>query len=206
MIRLLQRSDIEVIHVKPIFENSNYKVYDAAPATGIIYRINNFISGHIRVRGKKYGQYPFKYLEMIDRLFGSDYQTIEVCSGWVSGKNQTFSDSITTVDINKARRPDIVDDAQTLSSVENDKFTRVRIDPPYNTITAEKMYKTKLPDTSKLLKSAARVCCTGSLIFLLLGPVNYQSCPEELARIGLIFLTVVPNSEIRCLNIYQKVT
>lgn len=202
----MQRSDIEVIRVKPIFENSDYKVYDAAPATGIIYRTNNFISGHIRARGKKYGQYPFKYLEMIDRLFGSDSKTIEVCSGWVVGKNQTLSDSgdITTVDINAARQPDIVADAQVLQGIEDNQFTRWRADPPYNLANARIMYGTELPNTYKLLVAGSRVCKSGALMFLLLDDTNYQMCPPGVIRIGLLFLTVVPNNETRCLNIYMK--
>jgi hypothetical protein len=54
------------------------------------------------------------------------------------------------------------------------------------------------------LKAGARVCKNGALLFLLLGPKNYQMCPKGVKRIGLILITVVPNNEIRALNIYQK--
>ena len=37
------------------------------------------------------------------------------------------------------------------------------------------MYNTGLPETAKLLTAGAKVCKVGSLMFLLLGPKNYQS-------------------------------
>ncbi|MGB7639053.1 MAG: hypothetical protein WBL88_15945, partial [Nitrososphaeraceae archaeon] len=49
------------------------------------------------------------------------------------------------------------------------------------------MYNTSLPETAKLLKAGARVCKVGSLMFLLLGPVNYQICPQGVKRIGCKF-------------------
>ena len=41
-------------------------------------------------------------------------------------------------------------------------------------------------------------------MFLLLGPKNYQICPQGVKIIRWIGLTVVPNSELRTLNIYYK--
>ena len=48
------------------------------------------------------------------------------------------------------------------------------------------------------------MCKVGSLMFLLLGPVNYQICPQGVKRVGWIGITVVPNNELRTLNIYYK--
>jgi hypothetical protein len=91
-----------------------------------------------------------------------------------------------------------------LSSISNSKFNRWRCDPPYNVKTAKEMYGTNLPSPIKLLQAGARVCKVGSLMFLLLGPKNYQWCPEGVKRIGCVSLTVVPNNELRVLNIYYK--
>jgi len=66
------------------------------------------------------------------------------------------------------------------------------------------MYNTSLPEAAKLLKAGARVCKVGCLMFLLLGPKNYQICPQGVKRIGWIGLTVVPNNELQTLNIYYK--
>ncbi len=196
----------------------NYKIVDgdqkyfiipASPATGALYITENntrFISGHVRTRGRKNGSYPYNYLEMIDKLFGKEDNTIEVCSGMIKkyiscadGHSQPF-----VVDINPKTNPDLVDDGQILSSIPNNKFDRWRGDPPYNARTASKMYGTALPSPIKLLKAAARVCKVGSLMFLLLGPKNYQWHPKGVMRIGCIPITVVPINELRVLNIYYK--
>jgi len=74
----------------------------------------------------------------------------------------------------------------------------------YNARTAREMYGTDLPHTTELLKAAARVYKIGFLLFLLLGPKNHQWHPGGVKRIGYINMTVVPNNEIRCLNIFYK--
>jgi hypothetical protein len=156
-----------------------------------------FISGDGKVRGNGGGRYPYHYLDMIDHVFGIEKNTIEVCIGSVNG-------GCFTVDINPETNPRIVDDGQTLRKIPDDTFNRWRSDPPYNRNTARKMFGTSLPNSLRLLEPGARVCKKGSLLFLLLGPTNYQWHPTGTKRIGLIFFTVVPNNEVRCLNIYYK--
>lgn len=180
-------------------DNGGYTYLLAEPATGLLYITDNspqFISGHIRLRGKDEGRYPYKYLEMLDRVFGSEPNTIEVCSRYVK--------DCFTVDINANTSPSIVDDAQYLSKVESNRFNRWRADPPYNEATAMSMYGTSLPRTSKLLEAGARVCKPNSLLFILLGPQNYQYCPKDVKRIGWICVTIVPNNEVRALNIFYR--
>ena len=87
---------------------------------------------------------------------------------------------------------------------EDETFDRWYCDTPYNEVNALKMYDTRMPSRQKLLKEGARVVKKGSLMFFLLGAVNYQICPREIERVGMIFITVVPNNEIRTLNIYCK--
>jgi hypothetical protein len=63
--------------------DNKYCIIPAHPATGILYITANspdFISGHVRLRGKDEGRYPYNYLEMIDNIFGKEDNTIEVCS------------------------------------------------------------------------------------------------------------------------------
>jgi hypothetical protein len=177
-----------------------YIIIQAAPATGILYITEHspyFLSGHIRLKGKDQGRYPYKYLEMIDNVFGSEPNTIEVCS-------RTVGDCF-SVDIDPLTNPSLIDDAQYLVKLtKNTSFNRWRADPPYNENTAVQMYGSILPDTSKLLKAGARVCKPGSLLFLLLGPQNYQWCPKGVMRVGWICLTIVPNNELRALHIFYK--
>ena len=69
--------------------------------------------------------------------------------------------------------------------------------------TASHMYGTELPNLGKLLKAGARVIKPGSLMFLLCSQ-NYQICPPNVKRIGIITMTIVPNNELRACNIYEK--
>jgi hypothetical protein len=108
------------------------------------------------------------------------------------------------VDINPLAKPDLVEDGQALYGISNHKFNRWRCDPPYNINTVKKMYQTSLPTLIKLLQAGARVCKVGPLMFLLLGPQNYQPTPKGVKRIGWIAITVVPNNEVRALNIFYK--
>lgn len=182
----------------------DYEIVSADPAIGIIYVINNFISGHVRLLGKGGGQYPHKYLDMIDSVFGFEKNTVEVCSGKMYGMSySSVSPYPFTIDINPEFHPDMVEDGQTLHKVMGESFNRWRCDPPYNEKTAKEMYNCEMPSLIKLLKAGARVVKPGSLLFLLCAQ-NYQHCPSTLKRIGLITITVVPNNEIRALNIYLK--
>jgi hypothetical protein len=185
------------------YGKSSYTTIPADPAKGVLYVTQNnpeFISGHVRMRGRNNGSYPYKYLEMINALFGKEDNTIEVCSG----RTKKHGDQCFAVDINPSTNPDLVDDAQVLSSVSNNTFNRWRCDPPYSVDTAMKMYGTSLPSSIQLLRAGARVCNNGSLMFLLLGPQNYQLHPKGVKRIGCILITIIPNNEIRCLNLFYK--
>jgi hypothetical protein len=185
--------------------NRKYIRIFADPATGLLYITQNspgYISGHIRARGRGNGSYPYNILETIDTIFGKEIKTIEVCSGNIR-KNRADNTSY-TVDINPETDPDLVEDGQTLSSIPSNTFNRWRCDPPYNVKTAEKMYGTSLPSPIKLLRAGARVCTVGSLMFLLLGHSSYQPAPQGVKRIGHIPISIIPNNEVRDLNIFYK--
>lgn len=133
---------------------------------------------------------------MINNFFGNEVETIEVCSGKVWK-------AVLTVDINLGANVDMVADAQELSKIPFNTFERWCADPPYNRKTAREIYNCELPSLSKLLTEGARVIKPGSLIFLLCSQ-NYQICPSNVKRIGLIYISLVPNNETRILNIYVK--
>lgn len=210
--------------------DKKYIITHTHPATGLLYVTSAspfFISGQVRMRGRDGGRYPYQYEEMINHLFGTEKNRIEVCSGSIKGRatatpNVVLSslkvkDSLSsvlnlsssssypfTVDINPGLNPDYVEDAQRLDSIPNGVFSRWMGDPPYNPRTSRDMYGTELPSPLKLLKAGTRVCKVGALMFLLLGPQNYQICPAGVRRIGWIPISIVPNNEVRCLNIYLK--
>lgn len=182
--------------------NEDYFVVPCAPATGILFitkRTPCFISGHLRMRGRNKGRYPYKYLEMIDKVFGCEQNTIEVCSHSITNKEAAF-----TVDINPDCKPNLVCNGESLEGIIDGQYDRWRCDPPYNQKTAQKMYGTSLPKTYGLLHAGSRILKANSLMFLLLGPQNYQKCPPCVKRIGWVAITVVPNNELRALHIYLK--
>ena len=90
-----------------------------------------------------------------------------------------------------------------MEGIPSNEFDRWRCDPPYNENTA-KMYGTELPK-HRAVKSWSSSCKEGALMFLLLGPTNYQSCPPGVVRIGSVVLSIIPNNEWRTLNIFLKI-
>jgi len=71
--------------------SAGYTIIQCTPATGTLFITDDnpgFISGQARMRGKNEGRYPYKYLEMIDTIFGYEPNTIEVCSRSVPGGNR----------------------------------------------------------------------------------------------------------------------
>jgi hypothetical protein len=185
-------------------ETEKYYLIPAHPAVGILFvtKANpTFISGQLRMRSNGGGRYPSKYLDMINEVFGSCENTIEVCSNSVSNSKEKHC---FTVDINEKYQPSLVDDCQTLAKIPSNSFDRYRADPPYNERTAREMYGTALPDVSKLLKAAHRVVKDRSLIVLLLGNVNRQSVPSGLKRIGWIPISCIPSNEMRAIHLYYK--
>ncbi|MDP9287226.1 MAG: hypothetical protein M3P08_03405 [Thermoproteota archaeon] len=186
------------------YGNHKYIIIPATPAKGILYLTQNspgYISGHVRARGRENGSYPYNYLEMIDTVFGKEDNTIEVCAGMLKKHGYT---NCFTVDVNSNTNPDLVDDGRLLSSLQNAIFNRWRCDPPYNVKTAKKMYGTELPAPIDLLRAGTRVCKVGALMFLLVGHTSYQPAPQGVKRIGHISISIIPNNEVRDLNIFYK--
>ena len=53
---------VECYRNKMILED--YKISVANSSIGILYEINGFLSGQVRLRGRNNGSHPYKYLEM----------------------------------------------------------------------------------------------------------------------------------------------
>ena len=88
------------------------------------------------------------------------------------------------MDIRPNANPNYVADGQDMSSLFHDEtFDRWYCDPPYNEVNALKMYDTIMPSRQKLLKEGARVIKKGSLMFFLLGAVNYQIVLSKLKEL-----------------------
>jgi hypothetical protein len=187
-----------------IIRDGSYSIFRTDPCKGVCFVTDDtpyFIHGRMAVKGNGGGVYPDHYLDMIDALFGPEPNTIEVCSRTVQVDGKRTA---ATVDINSSFNPTFITDGQVLQGVEPGRFNRWRSDPPYREDTARTMYHTSLPSFIRLLEAGARVCKVGSLLFLLLGPQNYQHCPAGVMRVGLIYISVVPNNETRALNVFYK--
>ena len=146
---------VDLIKSKYSLTNSGkYIIIEAEPAVGVLHITRKspyFIFGDVHLRGRNNGRYPYKYLEMIENLFGPEDNTIEVCSNDMSFPKAPIT--TVTVDINPVNHPSIVDDGQVLSKIKSERFNRWRCDPPYNTHTAGKMYGTELPSPFKRIRS-----------------------------------------------------
>jgi len=70
-----------MIQPKIALRLGGYKIFTATPAVGILYEVNGFLSGNVRLRGRDNGSYLYNYLEMLDYHFGPEDNTIEVGSG-----------------------------------------------------------------------------------------------------------------------------
>ena len=95
--------------------SEDYTVVPAKPATGVLYitkRNPSFISGHLRMRGRSNGRYPYGYLEMINEVFGPEENAIEVCSNSISNSDAKF-----TVDINPDYQPNLVCNGEKLEGI-----------------------------------------------------------------------------------------
>jgi hypothetical protein len=194
----------QIIRGNPDLITDKYKVIALKNATGVCYVTNGspqFISGHLRLKGRNNGSYPYQFKELIVELFGecaANETELEVCSGTVQG-----TANLITVDINPDKGAKYTFDAQELPDSWTNKFARWHCDPPYSVKAAQEMYGlTDLLSMSRLLIEGARVTKPGGLLFLLLGAKNMQWCPDS--RIGWIGITIVPNQEIRALHIYIK--
>jgi len=81
-----------------------------------------------RVKSKLYGGYPAGYLRRVKALFPDKQRVLHLFSGKVD--TQQFPG--TTVDIRPELKPDIVDDAHTLTKVPLPDFDLVLADPAYS--------------------------------------------------------------------------
>ena len=103
-----------IIRAKSL-QYEGYDIVNCQPATGLVYLINNFLSGHVRVRGRPNGQYPYNYKEMIDSVFGPSNNAIEVCSNSIESNS-----NLTTVDIRPDTKPQYVADGQDMKALFQD--------------------------------------------------------------------------------------
>lgn len=137
-------SKIDIKRHHEVRVDKKYVIIPPNPATGMLYITSTspfFLYGNVSMKGRDGGKYPYKYEEMINHLFGTEKNRIEVCSGSIKGRTYTSSASLFslkvkdssssvlnsssslscafTVDINPDKKPNYVADAQRLDGIPN---------------------------------------------------------------------------------------
>jgi len=106
------------------------------------------------------------------------------------------------IDLSYELQPDIIGVAQKLP-FRNSSFDSAILDPPYNNMYSESLYKVKAPDIKEGLKEAAR--CTRSGGFVSMLCFKNMAAPKSLVPEQKIFVNLGPDRHVRCLNIWKVV-
>lgn len=153
-----------------------------------------------RVKSGYYGGYPAGYLKRMRSLFFEfdENETLHLFSGEV---DKSILPGV-TVDINEERKPDFIDDAQTLRNVPIEKFKIVYADPPYSIEDAEH-YKTTMIKRNVVIKSLGDRLQEGAIV-VWLDQVLPMYRKDQFKKIGVIGMSKSTNHRFRCITIFEK--
>jgi hypothetical protein len=150
------------------------------------------------VKSGLYGGYPHGYLRRIAALFPDKSSILHLFSGMVDQSVLPGK----TVDINPARNPDYLDDAQSLEQVPLETFDLILADPPYSHEDAEK-YGVTLIKANKVMKALERVKPGTHIVWLDQRlPMYRKECFRTIGYIGMVKST---NHRFRCITIFERV-
>lgn len=158
-----------------------------------------FIMGNdYRVKSKFYGGYPAGYLRRMRALFPEKERVLHL----FSGKVDTAVFPGTTVDINPALHPDIVDDAHTLSLVPLEDFDLLLVDPPYSHEDSEH-YGTQMVNRNVIMRMLGQRLRPGTHVAWLdqVLPMYRKADFRTVAHIGMVKST---NHRFRVVTVFQK--
>lgn len=153
--------------------------------------------------GNKFsGAYPAGFLKRFRTAFAdfipSDpMDMLHVCSGRLPPSEGM------RLDVDSKYDPDILSDAEDMSQVNDEAFSWVIADPPYNENASKKYYKRPLLKKSQMIREMTRVCKVNGFIALL-DQYSPNSFPRCLKRIALVGVTSVPNTDMRIFTVWQK--
>lgn len=171
-----------------------------------VWSQNDVFSGDEVLHGKRsedteiWGIYPKGFLNFALRVMQVPAaEVLHVCSGSLTKRDVQGG---TRVDINPARKPDVVADGRHLPFKDN-TFGGVMIDPPYTLEYARDLYQCEYPRPRHLLIEATRVVKPGGMIAFL-----HFILPHVVP--GMRFVGVRGVSQglgyrIRALSLYRKV-
>ena len=153
--------------------------------------------------GNKFsGAYPAGFLKRFksawqDFLPKDNHDILHVCAGRLPKEEGT------RLDIDAKYNPDIIENAEDMLSVQDEWFSWVIADPPYNEEASQKYYGKPLLKKSQMIREMTRVCKVNGFIALL-DQYSPNSFPRCLKRIALIGVTSVPNTDMRIFTVWQK--
>ena len=154
--------------------------------------------------GNKFsGAYPAGFLKRFKSAFRDFIPTdplkmLHVCAGRLPSSEGM------RLDVDDAYEPDFLNDAENMEDIDDERFTWVMADPPYNEEASKKYYKRPLVKKSQMIREMTRVCKVNGFIALL-DQYSPNSFPRCLKRIALIGVTSVPNTDMRIFTVWQKV-
>ena len=144
-----------------------------------------------------YGAYHCNYLNRISSIFPDAEKVLHLFSGALppSPKYARFG-------MGEGEKPDIVGNAEQLSSILKFRPDLIYADPPYSTEDAEH-YKTGLVNRSRVIKECAVVLQSGGFLVWLdqILPVFDN---KDLNLVGLIGYIRSTSNRFRCISIFRK--
>lgn len=151
-----------------------------------------------RVKSKFYGGYPATYLKRVQALFPDKQKVLHL----FAGKVDTAVFPGVTVDINANLKPDIVDDAHTLTKVPLEDFDLVLADPAYSCEDTEH-YGTPMVNRNLIVRTLGQRLRKGCHVVWLdqVLPMYRKDTFNTQAHIGMVKST---NHRFRVVTVFGK--
>jgi hypothetical protein len=151
-----------------------------------------------RVKSKFYGGYPATYLRRVKALFPDKQKVLHL----FSGKVDTSAFPGTTVDVNPALNPDILDDAHTMTKVPLETYDLVMADPAYSIEDCEH-YGTPMISRNVVMRVLSERLSKGCHIVWLdqVLPMYRKDRLRTEAHIGMVKST---NHRFRVVTVFGK--
>lgn len=179
---------------------TGYKEHLFVGGDGRIYG-TMIMGADYRVASGLYGGYPAGYLKRIKALFPDmreKNETLHLFSGYV---DQSIVPGL-TVDINPDRKPDYLDDAQSLEKVPVEKIKFVLADPPYSIEDCEH-YGTTMIKRNRVMKILGRRLPEGAFV-VWLDQVLPMYRKKDFELVGAVGMLKSTNHRFRIVTIFQK--
>jgi hypothetical protein len=147
--------------------------------------------------GDYYGSYPSNYLERVLALFPDKERLLHLFSGDLGAGVRGDR-----LDINPDTDPDLVGDAERLSSVVEGDYDLILADPPYSEEDA-RHYGTPMVSRNRVISECAKVLERGGFL-VWLDQVLPMFRKDELELVGTISVIISTNHRVRCVFIWER--